>query len=133
MTQDRFWHSKWDGGAAPCPHWVVIDMGKERTISTIEIFRRFNNSDTKTVQSYVGNDPDPNASSWTLFGENQFPSRNNWDWGNVDGTIYMLRATHSANGLKNMKKGHYLKIVLPDSWNNPFTSLSQVRVWEVLE
>ena len=61
MTQDRFWHSKWDGGAAPCPHWVVIDMGKERTISTIEIFRRFNNSDTKTVQSYVGNAPDPNA------------------------------------------------------------------------
>jgi hypothetical protein len=123
----------WHDGNAPCPHWVVIDMGKERTVSSIDVYRRYNNSDTNTVQSYVGNDPDVNASGWEFFSQNQFPGSWYWDWGNFSGSLYFLRATHSADRLKNMKRGRYLKIVLPDSNRTPFTSISQVRVNEVVE
>jgi hypothetical protein len=133
LVQDRFWHSMWHDGNAPLPHWVVIDMGKERTVASVAVYRRFGNTDTKTVRSYVGNDPNANASTWEFFGENQFPGYWGWDWGNVGGTFWFLSATHSVAELKNMKKGRYLKIVLPDSYREPFTSLSQVRITEVVE
>lgn len=27
---DTMWHSKWEGGAAAVPHWVVLDLGEVR-------------------------------------------------------------------------------------------------------
>lgn len=48
----KYWHSQWSPNA-PLPHWLLIDMLKEQTISRIEVYRRVNagktNTDTKTV------------------------------------------------------------------------------------
>jgi len=35
-----FWHTQWNGGSPGYPHWFIIDMGQEVTISRFECFRR---------------------------------------------------------------------------------------------
>lgn len=67
-----FWHSQWEGEGAnpPLPHDIVIDMKSQQDILSIELARRPNNGDTKTVVFSIGDDED----SWTELGELNFPS-----------------------------------------------------------
>jgi hypothetical protein len=97
IASNNFWHSRWRAPAASPPHWAIIDMVSPQKINRIETYRRLNNTDTKSVQYFVSNDPDPNAPSWVKIMEGTFASGN------------ML----TLNALENDIQGRYLKIFLP--------------------
>lgn len=67
-----FWHSQWDGEGAypPLPHEIIIDMKSQQDILSIELARRLNNGDIKTVIFSIGNKED----SWTELGQLNFSS-----------------------------------------------------------
>ncbi|MFV0419030.1 MAG: DUF4998 domain-containing protein [Dysgonomonas sp.] len=114
---DTWWHSQWDGGDAPLPHWAVIDMTSAKKITKIETYRRAGNTDAKTIQYFIGPDANADASTWTKVGETNFVSGKD----NIDLLI--------ANSSSTVPLGRYLKLVLPDSNRNPYTSIAEVYVY----
>ncbi len=106
-----YWHSKWDP-STPLPHWAIIDMESPKKIAFFDIYRRRGNTDTKTIQLFVSNDSDPDADSWIKIGEGVFTS----------GDKLTINATSDF-------EGRYLKIHLPDSNRDPFTSIAEVYVY----
>jgi len=107
---NSFWHSQWDGGNAPLPHWAIIDMKSPKNIVKFDIYRRHDNTDSKTVEYYVGDSPDESG-TWTKIGSGVFPST---------GDKLEIESTDKVT------KGRYLKLVLPDSNRNPFTSIAEI-------
>lgn len=112
---ESFWHSNWEGESTPLPHWAVIDMKSSRKIARIETYRRKGNGDSKTVEYYVGNSPDADASTWQKIGEGQFSS----------GDLL----TMDINEAINTGQGRYLKLLLPDSNRDPFISIAEVYLY----
>jgi hypothetical protein len=110
-----YWHSQWDGGNAPLPHWAVIDMTSSKRIIKIETYRRSGNTDTKTLQYFVGDNPDADAGTWVKIGEGAFTS------GNIL-TIDIPSDVDTA-------KGRYLKLLLPDSNRDPFISIAEIYLY----
>ena len=132
---DNWWHSMWHDGNAPCPHWAIIDMKEDKNFGKFVVYRRPDNPDTKTVEFYVSNSPDPNG-SWRRIAVGMFPkySPNNDSRNNAPIEIIVL----------DNAKGRYLKMNLPDTYRDPFTSVAEVyaypplsrydrSAWEVLE
>ncbi|MDR1222076.1 MAG: discoidin domain-containing protein [Tannerella sp.] len=107
-----FWHSQWRAPAAPLPHWAIIDMGAPKEIVIIDTYRRRNNTNTKSVWYYAGDDPDPDAASWTKIAEGTFAS----------GDLMTLTASISATR-------RYLKIYLPDSNSGANISVAEIDVF----
>jgi uncharacterized protein YjdB len=56
---NTLWHNQWSP-ATSLPQWLLIDMGSATNVTKIEMDRRSdsNKNDVKTVNVYVGNDPD---------------------------------------------------------------------------
>ncbi|MDR2473222.1 MAG: Ig-like domain-containing protein [Tannerella sp.] len=105
-----YWHSQWSGGNAPLPHWAIIDLAAPKTFLSINIYRRKGNTDTKTVQCFIGNSPDPDSDSWQLIAEGAFTT----------GDLLALETSASI-------AGRYLKIFLPDSNRSPFTAVAEIE------
>lgn len=112
---NTYWHSQWEGGDAPLPHWAVIDMVSSKKISGLEVFRRAGNKDAKTIQFFVNDNPDAADGHWTKIAEGTF--------GDEDGITVSVPESINTN------KGRYLKLVLPDSNREPYISLAEVRVY----
>ena len=110
-----FWHSSYTDGDAPLPHWVVIDMQDARKISQVEVFRRAGNTDARTVDLYISDQPDAEILDWVKIGTGIF--------GDKDGMI--IPVFDSINEIE----GRYLKIVLPNSNREPFTSIAEIYVY----
>jgi hypothetical protein len=106
---NKFWHSQW-GPDTPLPHWAVIDMKASVEAGRITTQRR--NTDTKTLQYFIGDNPDANAGTWTKIAEGTYASNN---------TL--------ALDVAEPVSGRYLKLVLPDSNRAPFTSICEVDVF----
>ncbi|GAB3014347.1 DUF4998 domain-containing protein [Niabella terrae] len=106
-----YWHSQWDPDNAPLPHWAIIDMKTTKNLGAFDIYRRRGNGDSKTVQIFAGTTADPNG-TWTLAAEGDF----------VSGDLLSLTATPGSSG-------RYLKIYLPNSNRDPFTSIAEVYVY----
>lgn len=47
-----YWHSKWQGGDAPLPHTIVVDMGKEQTIGGYQITQSKSGSWSRYIKAY---------------------------------------------------------------------------------
>lgn len=110
-----YWQSAYEGGDAPLPHWAVIDMQTPKKISRVELYRRSGNTDTKSVELYVSDQPDANTGNWTKIGTAVF------DEG--DSSSITLPETIGAG------KGRYLKLLLPDSNREPYTNVAEVYVY----
>lgn len=110
-----FWHSAYADGDAPLPHWVVIDMQSQKKISRIEVYRRAGNTDTKSVELYVSDEPDVNTANWTKIGSGTF----------VEGDSISISIPESVN----TQKGRYLKVLLPDSNRQPYTSVAEICMY----
>lgn len=110
-----FWHSAY-GPDAPLPHWAVIDMTSAKKICRFDVYRRPGNTDGKTVQLFIGNNKEADASGWTQVAEGVFPASG--DKVQID-----IPASTSTD------LGRYLKIVLPDSNRAPFTSIAEIYVY----
>jgi hypothetical protein len=113
IAANNYWQSQWSAPAASLPHWAIIDMVSPQRISRIETYRRPGNTSTKSVQYFVSNDPDPDATSWVKIMEGTFAS----------GDLLTLNAP------ENNIQGRYLKIFLPDSNNQPYTAISEINVY----
>lgn len=110
---ETFWHSAWETGAAPLPHWVVIDMQSPRKISRIEIYRRTNNTDTKSVELFVSDQPVADTNDWKKIGGGTF----------IEGDLLSVPMSTSV------ETGRYLKLLLPDSNNEPHTSIAEIYLY----
>ena len=109
-----YWQSAYEGGDAPLPHWAVIDMQTPRNISRVELYRRTGNKDTKSIELYVSDHPDANAAGWIKIGTVVFEEGDSSSI-TIPGSIDM--------------KGRYLKLLLPDSNREPYTSVAEVYVY----
>jgi hypothetical protein len=110
-----YWHSQW-GPDISLPHWAIIDIASSKDIIKIETYRRKGNTDSKSVKYYVGDDPDPDAATWTLIAEETFPS---------SGDLLTIDIPESVN----TNQGRYLKLLLPDSNKEPFTSIAEIYLY----
>lgn len=110
-----FWHSAYEDGDAPLPHWAVIDMQSQKKISRIEVYRRAGNTDTKSVELYVSDQPDANTGDWAKIGNGTF------DIG--DSISILIPESVSTD------KRRYLKLLFPDSNRDPFISVAEVYVY----
>lgn len=61
-----FWHTKWDGGFGPPPHWIAIDMGEKKTIHGLVMTGRqsTNSGKPNSIRLDVSDD----NTSWTDAG-----------------------------------------------------------------
>jgi hypothetical protein len=112
---DRYWHSQW-GPDVACPHWAVIDMKETREIARIVTQRR-SNGDTKTLQYFIGDSPDADG-DWTMLTEGAYASSG------ADHTLTLDAAEPLS--------GRYLKLVLPDSFRNPYTAICEIDVYGLM-
>ena len=110
-----YWQSAYEGGDAPLPHWAVIDMQTSKKISKVEIYRRSGNKDTKSVELYVSGQPDGNAADWVKIGSATFGDDNS--------------ISIEISEVGEIRKGRYLKLLLPDSNREPYTSVAEVYVY----
>jgi hypothetical protein len=67
------------------------------------------------VQYFVGDDPDADAATWVKIAEGAFSSGDKL-------TIDIPESVNTA-------QGRYLKLLLPDSNRDPFTSIAEVYVY----
>lgn len=109
-----YWQSAYEGGDAPLPHWAVIDMQTSKKISRIELYRRTGNKDAKSIELYVSDHPDANAVGWIQIGTVVFEEGDSSSI-TIPGSIDV--------------KGRYLKLLLPDSNREPYTSVAEVYVY----
>jgi hypothetical protein len=103
----------------PCPHWAIIDMQNPIEIGRLVTQRRdvFNNgsatsADTKAIEYYLSNDPDPNAATWT-----KIAAGNTWE--NHKSTLDVV----------NPIFGRYLKLVVTESNRLELISIVEVDVY----
>jgi hypothetical protein len=111
-----YWHSQW-GPDIACPHWAVIDMKEPVEIARI-ITQRRNNGDTRTLQYFVGDSPDADAGTWVKI---------------TEGAYISSSANHTLTlDVAEPVTGRYLKLVLPDSFRNPFTAICEIDVYGLM-
>ena len=111
---DTYWHSSYSEGAAPLPHWVIIDLKSAKNMSRIETYRA-GNTDANTIQYWTSDDPDPDAASWKKIAEGVYSSSGDVLALNLPGT--------------GVTSKRYLKLVLPDSNRVTYTSISEVFIY----
>lgn len=110
-----FWHSAYADGDAPLPHWAVIDMQSPKRISRVEVYRRAGNTDTKSVELYVSDQPDSDSANWIKIGDGVF--------GNGNSISIIISESVDIHLFR------YLKLLLPDSNREPFTSIAEIYVY----
>lgn len=112
---NSWWHSNYTDEDTPLPHWAVIDMRMSKKMSKVEVYRRSGTTDTKTVEIYIGNSPDADASDWVEITTGVFN----------DGDHLELSIPESVD----TNLGRFLKVLLPDSNREPFTNIAEVYVY----
>lgn len=110
-----FWHSKWEGGNEPLPHWLLIDMAEERLITDVLVERRWTNTDTRKVTVEISRD-----------GSN-FTQVDILDWGGSPVSDFARFATFAKQNAR------YVRLTVTESNRSPFASINRVRVYGALE
>ncbi len=110
-----FWHSKWEGGNEPLPHWLLIDMAEERLITEVLVERRWTNTDTRKVTVEISRD----GSNFTQVGI--------LDWGGNPTSDFARSATFAKQNAR------YIRLTVTESNRSPFASINRVRVYGALE
>lgn len=109
---DSFWHTNWNP-IEPYPHFVVIDMGEEITISRFVIYRRKgNNNVPKTILFSTSTD-----------------NKNFVDAG-VEFTMDGSTDNGTSNRVKTNPKGRYFKIEgLTSATGNQYMCLGEIEIY----
>lgn len=69
-STSTFWHTKWQGGADPLPHWIKVDMGKVNSVEALVQLPRQDGTNGRILQYEVHTSLDD--SSWTLAASGTF-------------------------------------------------------------
>lgn len=106
---ETYWHSMW-GPDAPLPHWILVDLKKEYEVGIVEVYKRVANTDCKKLNIQVSMD----GVDFTEIG------------------VIEYEKTQVPNGkditLDTPVRAKFIKLVITDSWRNPFVSLSEIKV-----
>mgnify|MGYP000148187103 CR=1 FL=1 len=103
-----FWHSAWQNATPSLPHVITIDMKMVQDITSIELARRANNKDTKTVSFSISED----GATWTDLGEVSFPN-------NPAPNAKILLLAESVSG-------RYIRATVTESNNKPHASIAEI-------
>jgi hypothetical protein len=127
---NTFWVPDYRPSPRPLPpYWLIVDIAEAKEISKIVFYKRERNRDTRTVQYFIGPDPDVNAPTWHYISEILFQNdQDSWnttvdDGGNVkvcdipEGTLTTY--------------GRYLKIYFPDTnnINEPHANTAEIYLY----
>lgn len=107
---NTFWHSQWNGGEAPPPHWFVIDMGSTQTLHGLSFLDRQsdNNGKPKDVEVEISMD----GENWTPAGN--FTLQNTQD----------LQNQFLTSGFN--QEARYFKVTVTSSYNAAYTHLAEI-------
>lgn len=104
-----FWHSEWkDGAKPPLPHLLTFDMQKQQDIISIELARREDNLDTKSVTFSISDDKE----NWTELGSLDFPNAK------TPNAMILL--------LPKAVRGQYLRVAVTASNNGINASIAEI-------
>lgn len=106
---NTYWHSQW-GPEMPLPHWILIDMKKTYEIGGVEIVRRLNNTDTKTLKFEISED----GVTFIGVGDMDFGDSSN----SAESKIITFPAVN----------GRYLKCWVTGSNSEPHASIAEIYV-----
>lgn len=65
---NTFWHSQWKGGEVTPPYEIVLDMGKENSVSQLGMIARQNALTIMNMEIYAGDD----GETWDIIGKYVF-------------------------------------------------------------
>ena len=107
---NTFWHSQWDGEGKnpPLPHIITFDMQHTQDIISIELARRNNNLDLKSVVFSISDDKE----NWTELGKLDFPNDK------VPNAQIIL--------LPKVVSGRYFRTTVTDSNNGVNASIAEI-------
>lgn len=107
---NTFWHTKWDGGEAPPPHWFIIDMASVRTMHGLKFLSRQSghNGKPKGVDVEISID----GSEWETAGS--FILKNTND----------MQRQFFTEGFG--KQARYLKVTVTSPHDAVYTHLAEV-------
>ena len=81
---DSFWHAAWSAPNTTYPHWFIIDLGTEVTLTHVEMARRQNNGAScigyqvlTCTEAGAANPADPTTWSWQDHGDFSFDPTTN--------------------------------------------------------
>jgi hypothetical protein len=121
-SNSNFWHSNYNTNP-PCPHWAVVDMKNPVEIARLVTQRRAVElwdgqapaGDTKTVEYYIGDEPDPESATWKKIAVAAFLE---------------LRSNHvDTTDVATPFSGRYLKVVATESNRSELISIVEVDVY----
>lgn len=103
---NSYWHSAYTSGYAPLPHYVVVDMQEEYTITQVDLARRPGFSDTESGDFWISDD--------------------NINFTRI-GTFYMQQEDGLQYFPVTTSKGRYLKVNITESRNeNKCSNLAEM-------
>lgn len=119
-----FWHASYQGGlTSTYPHWIVIDLGEELTISRVTLTRRQNNASGQKGQQIL---------TCTAAGATDPTNSLVWAWAD-QGTSDFSQVTLGPQSfrLSNNPKARYLKIYFPAALKGTgnYAILADVQVY----
>jgi len=107
-----YWHSQWDGGNVPLPHWLLVDLSKQIAVSRLMFVRRNNSTDDKDVLFFLGNTPDADADDWVQIG-----------------AAVITQNETSITSTNKTFKGRYLKLLFTTGNREPFTNCAEIYLY----
>jgi len=108
-----FWHSKWDGGEAPPPHWFIIDMGETKAIHGLSFLGRQSNNSGKPKEVVVELSVD--GTNWFTGGSFELQNINN------------LQSQFLVDGFN--ADARYFKVTVKSSYNAVYTHLAEINAF----
>ena len=107
-----FWHSKWDGGNLPLPHWIAIDMGQPTTLHGIILTGRQSDNQGKPKNIDVTISAD--GQTWEEAGSISFENNN----------------TRQKFFIMNIKQTRYFKLTVTSTHGSvPYTHMAEIEAF----
>jgi hypothetical protein len=119
---NEYWQSQHSPSTVNLPHWAVIDMKDPVEIARIVTQRRNIGGniggDTRTLQYFVGDSPNPDAGTWVKL---------------VEGSYESSTANHVLTlDVPTPLTGRYLKLVMPNTFRGQYTSICEIDVYGLI-
>lgn len=121
---NTFWHARWPD--SKYPHWFIIDLGEEVTISNISMVRRQTSGSGQLGQRFFTQAGEADLSTVGLDGES------GWNW--VDQGHYSFeqnKTTPQSYRLINNPKARYIKVYFgtEDVGSSDFAQVGEMSVF----
>jgi len=113
-----YWHSTWWPNSLEYPHWIIVDLGKERNFGAIEMIRRHNNTTGGFKNFRI--EYSSNKTSWTTLADNLV-------FNSADSPAAFQRfVTKTVNT-------RYIRIYITAPWgSSASTHLAEINVFEAI-